>query len=65
MDTLIITKNELISLLQENQFEHLSQSEQDRLRDYLDNILNTLQEAADPQLIRQAKQKRRRYQRIY
>lgn len=52
MDALIVAKNELITLLQENQFEHLSQREQARLRDYLRQIAYTLQEAAEPQRIR-------------
>lgn len=49
MEALAHTKNELISLLQENEFEHLSYSEQARLRDYLLQISQTLEHAADQQ----------------
>jgi hypothetical protein len=47
MDTLTLTKKELITLLQESEFEHLSRSEQVRLRDYFEQILITLQETTD------------------
>jgi hypothetical protein len=52
MDALTGTKHELITFLQEQKFEHLSQKEQARLRDYFNQILFTLQEAADQQRIR-------------
>ena len=54
MDALTATKHELITFLQEQKFEHLSQREQVRLRDYFNQILTTLQGAADRQRIRQA-----------
>ncbi|MDY0093411.1 MAG: hypothetical protein RBT80_12005 [Candidatus Vecturithrix sp.] len=47
MDALTTTKQELISLLQDTQFDHLSQKEQIRLRDYLQQILSTLQNASE------------------
>ncbi len=47
MNTLSATTHELITFLQQQRFEHLSQKEQVRLRDYLDQILITLHEAAD------------------
>ncbi|MCP4399829.1 MAG: hypothetical protein GY801_21310 [bacterium] len=49
MEALTHTKDELISLLQENEFEHLSHGEQARLRDYLLQISQTLEHAADRQ----------------
>ena len=55
MNTLTVTKHELITFLQEQKFEHLSQREQVRLRDYFDQILFTLQEAADRQQYRRRK----------
>ncbi len=58
MDTLSITKNEVITLLEDNQFEHLSRREQDRLNDYLQQILTTLQDAADRRQIRRTGRKR-------
>lgn len=58
MDALTITKHELITFLQEQKFEHLSQKEQVRLRDYFDQILITLQEAADRQRIRRTGRQR-------
>lgn len=61
MDALIATQNKLITFLQDNQFEHLSKSEQTRLRDYLQQILNTLEEAADRQRMRQTARIRERY----
>lgn len=61
MDALTITKNELITLLQKNEFEHLTQREQARLRDYLLQILTTLQDAADPQRSRRHTRKRMCY----
>jgi hypothetical protein len=64
MDTLSAAKNELITLLQDHQFEHLSQNEQARLRDYLQHISKTLEEAANPQQIRQTARKRARYQKL-
>ena len=64
MEALTITKNELVAFLQENQFEHLSHSEQARLRDYLDQILNTLEAAAKRHRIRRTGQQRKRYQRV-
>ena len=54
MDALTGTKHELITFLQEQKFEHLSQNEQVRLRDYLAQILDTLQEAGNRQRIRRA-----------
>lgn len=48
MDVLTSKKNEIISFLQENQFEHLSKNEQSRLRDYFNQVLHTLQDAAEP-----------------
>lgn len=53
MEALTVTKDELITLLQENKFEHLSRTEQVRLRDYLQQILTTLEEAVNRQQIRQ------------
>ncbi len=47
MDALTNTKTELIEFLQDNRFDHLSQKEQSRLRDYLRQILNTLEYAAE------------------
>jgi hypothetical protein len=64
MDTLSAAKNELITLLQDHQFEHLSQNEQARLRDYLHHISKTLEEAANLQRIRQTPRKRARYQKL-
>ena len=58
MDALTVTKHELITFLQEQKFEHLSQKEQVRLRDYFDQILFTLQEAADRQQIRRTGRQR-------
>jgi len=52
MDAFTVTKNELIIFLQKNKFEHLSRSEQTRLRDYLEQMLITLQGAADLQRMR-------------
>ena len=49
MEALTHAKNELISLLQDNEFEHLSHSEQARLRDYLLQISQTLEYAAERQ----------------
>jgi len=49
MEALTHTKNELIGLLQANEFEHLSYGEQARLRDYLLQISQTLEQAADQQ----------------
>jgi hypothetical protein len=60
MDALTGTKHELITFLQEQKFEHLSQKEQARLRDYFDQILFTLQEAADRQQIRRTRRQRSR-----
>ncbi len=55
MDALMNTQVELIDFLQNNQFDHLSQKEQRRLRDYLRQILNTLEYAAERRTrIRQA-----------
>lgn len=47
MDTLTMTKNELISVLRDNGFDHLTKKEQSRLLDYLKQILSTLQDAAE------------------
>lgn len=47
MEIISTTKNELIHLLSENQFEHLSRTEQVRLSDYLNNIVLTLQEVSE------------------
>jgi hypothetical protein len=47
MDALTNTQTELIEFLQNNQFDHLSQKEQSRLRDYLRQILNTLEYAVE------------------
>ena len=47
MDELANTKSELIEFLQDTQFDHLSQREQSRLRDYLRQIMNTLEHAAE------------------
>jgi hypothetical protein len=47
MELISTTKNELITLLRDAQFEHLSRTEQARLRDYLNNIVLTLQEVSD------------------
>ena len=52
MEALTHTKNELISLLQENEFEHLTHGEQARLRDYLQQISQTLEWAADRHRVR-------------
>ena len=53
MDALTTKKNEIITLLQENQFDHLSKNEQSRLRDYFNQILHTLQDAAESRKSRQ------------
>ncbi len=58
MDALSTTKDELISMLQESKFEHLSQNEQARLREYLQHILMTLQEATERRRFRRTMQKR-------
>ena len=47
MEMISATKNELIALLRENKFEHLSRTEQARLRDYLNNIVSTLQDVSE------------------
>jgi hypothetical protein len=47
MEMISTTKNELITLLNESRFDHLSRTEQVRLRDYLTNIVVTLQEVSD------------------
>jgi hypothetical protein len=47
MEMISTTKNELITLLNESQFDHLSRTEQARLRDYLTNIVVTLQDVSD------------------
>ena len=49
MDAFTHAKNELIDLLQENEFEHLTHGEKARLRDYLLQISQTLEHAADQQ----------------
>lgn len=56
MDMLTMTKNELISALQTTHFDLLSQKEQTRLKEYLEQIVTTLQETADVQRRRRAKQ---------
>ncbi len=47
MEMISSAQNELISLLRENRFEHLSRTEQARLRDYLTNIISTLQTVSE------------------
>jgi hypothetical protein len=47
MEMFSTAKNELITLLNESRFEDLSRSEQARLRDYLSNIVITLQEVSE------------------
>lgn len=47
MEMISTAKHELITLLNENQFEHLSRTEQARLRDYLTNIVSTLQDVSE------------------
>ncbi len=47
MEMISSTKNELITILSESHFEHLSRTEQARLRDYLTNIVATLQDASE------------------
>ncbi len=64
MDALTITKHELITLLKENEFEHLSQNEKARLRDYLGQIMSSLQEAADSRSRRHSRPKRTRVRMI-
>ncbi len=59
MDTLAITRNELINLLQATEFEHLTQREQNRLGDYLRQILTTLEDAANPERSRRNTRKMR------
>ena len=56
MDALTLAKNELITTLQTTHFEQLSQKEQNRLREYLEQIATTLQETADLQLRRRSRQ---------
>ncbi len=58
MNALLMTKNELITVLENNQFDHLSKNEQKRLREYLQQIVHTLQEAAE--LRHQRRRKRQR-----
>ncbi|PID56122.1 hypothetical protein CSB45_12875 [candidate division KSB3 bacterium] len=48
MEALTQVKHELIRVLEENDFEHLTYGEQARLRDYLQQISHTLKLAADP-----------------
>lgn len=47
MEMISSTKNELIALLRDTHFEHLSRTEQARLRDYLNNIVSTLQDVSE------------------
>ncbi|GAK55855.1 hypothetical protein U27_02816 [Candidatus Vecturithrix granuli] len=47
MEALTTTKHELISLLQDTQFDHLSHKEQIRLREYLAQIVSTLQDVSE------------------
>jgi hypothetical protein len=56
MDALTLAKNELITTLQTTHFEQLSQKEQTRLREYLEQIATTLQETTDLQLRRRSRQ---------
>ncbi len=53
MEALVNAKQEVISLLQESQFEHLSQPEQSRLRDYFRQVASTIEDAANPDRRRQ------------
>lgn len=55
MDALTLAKDELITTLQTTPFDQLSQKEQTRLREYLEQIAMTLQETADLQLRRRSR----------
>lgn len=55
MDALTMTKNELITVLQTTNFTHLSRNEQARLRDYLEQIATTLQDASEQRRFRRSK----------
>lgn len=56
MEALTTTKHELISLLQDTQFDHLSHKEQIRLREYLAQIVSTLQDASERHRVRRTPQ---------
>ena len=56
MDALTTTKHELISLLQDTDFDHLSHKEQIRLREYLKQIVTTLEAASERRRMRRTPQ---------
>jgi hypothetical protein len=56
MDALTTTKHELISLLQDTDFDHLSHKEQIRLREYLKQIVSTLEDASERRRMRRTPQ---------
>lgn len=56
MDALKTTKHELISLLQDTDFDHLSHKEQIRLREYLKQIVSTLEDASERRRMRRTPQ---------